>query len=306
MNQTEFYIKTIKDEGSYGQLSIQPLERGFGHTIGNALRRVLLTSIKGAAVTQVKISGVKHQFSTLDGMKEDVIELILNLKKLRVKYDGDQAVELHLDVNGEKEVTAADIEANSEVEIVNPDLVLAHLTSDKAKLKLTITIESGYGYSLAEERKVDTIGVIPLDSQYSPILRVKYDVKETRVGRRTDFDNLIMDIWTDGTIEPQQALIQASQILINHFNQILNPVVPQVEEEPVADPKELEVMRLTVEELDLPTRIANALRKGGFETVKDLSKAKRGEIAKVKNLGAKSVDIVIEKLVQKGVNFIEE
>lgn len=305
MQKPEFVIKPIEQDNLYAKLSIQPLERGFGHTIGNSLRRVLLSSIKGASVTQVRITGVKHQFSTLAGMKEDVIELLLNIKQIRVRYNGDKPSEIHLDVSGKKEVTAGDIETNSEVEVVNKDLVLAHLTSDKAKLKIVITVEAGYGYVLADDKKVDTVGVIPLDSDFSPILRVKYDVKETRVGRRTDFDNLIMDIWTDGTINPQDAIIEASNILVNHFGQIINPVVPEVEEEPAADPKELEIMRLTVEELDLPTRIANALRKGGFETVRDLSQATKEDISKVKNLGGKSVDIVIEKISQKGVTFGE-
>ena len=303
MNQPEFIIKPIKQDNSYARLSIQPLERGYGHTIGNALRRVLLSSIKGAAISQVRITGVKHQFSTLAGMKEDVIELILNIKQIRVKYQGDKPTEIRLDISGKKVVTAADIEAHSEVEIVNPDLVLANLTTDKSKLKIIMTVESGYGYSLAEEKESDTVGIIPVDSNFSPILRVKYDVKETRVGRRTDYDNLIIDIWTDGTTNPQDAIIEASQLLVSHFNQIINPIVPEVIEEPTQNPQELETMRLTVEELDLPTRIANALRKGGYETVKDLSQASKEDISKVKNLGGKSVDIVIEKLTQKGVSL---
>lgn len=306
MNRPQFAIKTIaSQDDNYAQLSIEPLEKGFGHTVGNALRRVLLNSIKGAALSNVRITGVKHQFSTLDGMKEDIIELILNLKQVRVKYDGEKPVELHLEVTGKKQVTAADIEETSDVKVINKDLVLANLTSDKAKLKMVITVESGYGYQLAEEKDSDTIGVIPLDSSYSPILRVKYDVKQTRVGGRTDLNNLVMDIWTDGTITPLDAVKEASQVLISYFDQVLNPILPEPKEEPKEDPKELEILRLTVEELDLPTRIANALRKGGFETVKDLSKASKEDISKVKNLGGKSVDIVIEKIAEKGVSLKE-
>lgn len=305
MNKPQFAIKTIVDEGNYARISFEPLEQGYGHTVGNALRRVLLGSIKGAAASQVRINGVKHQFSTLEGMKEDVIELLLNIKKLRIKYNGEKPIDLYLEVSGKKEVTAADIETSSEVEIINKELVLTHLTAEKSKLKVVITVESGYGYVLAEEKELDSIGVIPLDSSFSPIIRVKYDVKQTRVGRRTDFDALVMDIWTDGTISPMEAVTQAAQTLISFFDQIVNPILPEPKEEPKEDPKELEVLRLTVEELDLPTRIANALRKGGYQTVRDLSKANQEDISKVKNLGGKSVEIVIEKLAEKGVSLKE-
>jgi DNA-directed RNA polymerase subunit alpha len=305
MMKPQFAIKAIEDKNDYAQFSIEPLEQGFGHTIGNALRRTLLTSIKGSAISQVKIDKVKHKFSTLEGMKEDIVEFILNVKQIRVKSDSNDPVEIHLEVEGVKEVTAGDIETPAGVEIVNKDLVLAHLTTDKAKLKAVLTVETGYGYTLAEDRKTTTLGVIPLDTSYSPIVRVKYDVKETRVGRRTDFDNLIIDIWTDGTIKPQDAVKEAAQTLISYFDQIVNPVLPEVKEETVEDPRELEVMRLTVEELDLPTRIANSLRKGGFQTVKDLSQASKEDIAKVKNLGGKSVDIVVQKLTEKGIAIKE-
>ncbi|NMC35597.1 DNA-directed RNA polymerase subunit alpha [Candidatus Beckwithbacteria bacterium] len=306
MLQPQFKIETLEEKDGYAKLSIEPLEQGYGHTLGNALRRTLLTSIKGAAAASVKIDGVKHRFSTLSGMKEDVVEFCLQLKQLRIKYEGDEPVELRLEVSGKKEITAAAIEAPAGVEILNPELVLAHLSDAKAKLKAIITVESGYGYKLAEERRTSTVGVIPLDTAYSPILRVKYDVKETRVGQRTDFDNLLLDIWTDGTVKPQDAVVSAAKTLISYFNQIVDPVLPEKEEKEEIDPHEQEVMRLTVEELDLPTRIANALRKGGFETVKDLSKASKDEIAKVKNLGGKSVDIVVEKLVEKGISVAAE
>ena len=303
MEQLQFVIKTIEEKADYAKISIEPLEQGFGHTIGNSLRRTMLSSTKGAGLSQVLIDGVKHKFSTLDGMKEDIVDFILNMKQLRVKYDGKEPVEINLDVKGAGEVTAAQIECPSGVEIVNPDLVLANLSDAKSKLKAAITVESGYGYVTAEERKSSTLGMIPVDTSFSPVLRVKYTVKETRVGRRTDYDNLIMEIWTDGTIAPTDAVVQAAQTIIRYFNQIVSPVVPEVEEEVVVHPQEQEVLRLTVEELDLPTRIANALRKGGFKTVKDLSQASRDEIAKVKNLGGKSVNTVIEKIEEKGVSI---
>ena len=305
MLQTPFTIKTLEENDGYAKLSIEPLDQGYGHTLGNALRRTLLSSIKGAAVAQVKIDGVKHRFSTLAGMKEDTVEFMLQLKQLRIKYNGDEPIELRLDVSGKKEVTAADIEVPAGVEIINQDLVLAHLADTKSKLKAILTVESGYGYKLAEERRTTSVGVIPLDTAYSPILRVKYDIKETRVGQRTDFDNLILDIWTDGTIKPQDAVIQAAATLNSYFKQIVEPVVTEEVKIENQDPMEQEMLRLTVEELDLPTRIANALRKGGFETVKDLSLATKEEIAKVKNLGGKSVDIVVEKLTEKGITIKE-
>jgi DNA-directed RNA polymerase subunit alpha len=303
MLKPQFLIKPIEEKADYAKLSFEPLEQGYGHTLGNCLRRTLLSSLKGAAVSAVAIEGVRHKFSTLKGMKEDIIEFILQLKQLRVKYEGDEAIELNLEAKGPGEVKASDIEVPAGVEILNPDLVLSHLNDTKSKLKAIITVESGYGYVLAEERKISTVGVIPLDSSFSPVNRVKVDVKETRVGRRTDFDKLILEIWTDGTIKPIDAVKQASEILVAYFNQIINPVIPEVEEKEEIDLAEREVMRLTVEELDLPTRIANALRKGGYKTVKDLSQATREEIAKVKNLGGKSVDIVMEKLNDKGVSL---
>ena len=305
MLQTPFTVKTLEEKDGYAKLSIEPLDQGYGHTLGNALRRTLLSSIKGAAVAQVKIDGVKHRFSTLAGMKEDTVEFMLQLKQLRIKYAGDEPVELRLEVSGKKEITAKDIEVPSGVEIINPELILAHLSDAKAKLKAILTVESGYGYKLAEERRTTSVGVIPLDTAYSPILRVKYDIKETRVGQRTDFDNLILDIWTDGTIKPQDAVTQAAATLNSYFKQIVEPVVTEEVKIENQDPMEQEMLRLTVEELDLPTRIANALRKGGFETVKDLSLATKDEIAKVKNLGGKSVDIVVDKLSEKGITIKE-
>ncbi|MGI5828288.1 MAG: DNA-directed RNA polymerase subunit alpha, partial [Patescibacteria group bacterium] len=246
MMKPQFAIKPLIEESDYAKVSIEPLEQGYGHTIGNALRRTLLTSIKGAGVAQVRINGVKHKFSTLEGMKEDVVDFILQLKQMRVKYDGEEAVELNLDVTGKEEVLASDIETPSGVEIINKDLVLAHLTGDKARLKATITVDSGYGYKLAEERKTSTLGVIPLDTAYSPVRRVKYEVKETRVGGRTDLDNLVMDIWTDGTISPSEAITAAAGTLMGYFDQIVNPVVTEEPKEDEESQQESEVMRLTV------------------------------------------------------------
>lgn len=305
MIKPQFAIKPVEEKDNYALLSIEPLEQGFGHTVGNSLRRTLLNSIKGAAISSVKIDKAKHMFGSLPGMKEDIVDFILNVKKIRIKSDSDETVEIRLDISGKKTVTAGDIEVPSGMEISNKDLVLAHLTTSKAKLKVIMTVQTGYGYISAEENENTTVGIIPLDTSFSPILRVKYDVKETRVGRRTDYDKLLLQIWTDGTIKPQDAVVEAAKTLISYFDQIVNPVLPEVKEEQTEDPKELETMRLTVEELDLPTRIANALRKGGYQTVKDLSQATTEEISKVKNLGAKSVSIVVEKLTEKEVSIKE-
>lgn len=303
MNQPQFLLKTEQEQPDFALLVMEPLDKGYAHTLGNALRRTLLTSIKGAAITQVRIEGVKHMFSTLNGMKEDVVELILQLKEINVRYEGDDPIEITLEKKGPGVVTAGDIELPAGVEIMNKDLVLAHLADAKSKLAVTMTLETGYGYVASEERKITQVGVIPMDASFSPIKRVRFDVKETRVGRRTDFDKLLMEVWTDGTIAPAQAVTQAAEILIGYFNQIVNPVIPEKAETSIQSVEELEVMKLTVEELDLPTRIANALRKGGYKTVKDLSQATREEIAKVKNLGGKSVDVVVEKIEAKGVSL---
>ncbi len=303
MNKQTFTLKTVDSRNDYAEVVIEPLVQGFGHTLGNSLRRTLLSSIKGAAISQVKIDEVRHQFATLRGMKEDIVEFILNVKQLRVKYDGDDPIEMRLSKTGPGEVKASDIEVPSGVEIINDDFVLANLSDSKSSLKVIFTVESGYGYSTAESRKTNTIGLIPLDTSFSPILRVKFDVRETRVGNRTDFDKLIMKVWTDGSVVVEDAIVEASKFLMSFYEQIINPVI--IEEEPVdlVAPEIQEVMRLTVEELDLPTRIANALRKGGYKTVEDLSNAKKDEVAKVKNLGGKSVHIVMDKLEKKGVTL---
>jgi DNA-directed RNA polymerase subunit alpha len=305
MNVPKFVIKKEEEAPGYAKLVIEPFEQGYGHTVGNSLRRTLQTSIPGAAVVSVRIDGVKHMFSTVKGMKEDVVEFALKLKQLNITYNGDEPIEITLDVKGKGEVTAGDIECPAGVEIVNTDLVLAHLSDDKTKLKAVMTVETGYGYVAAEEREDSTVGLIPLDASFSPIKRVRFDIRETRVGQRTDYDKLILEIWTNGAVEPEAAVVHAAKTLQAYFAQIIDPELPEEPEEVTQSLEELEVMKLTVEELDLPTRIANALRKGGFKTVKDLTQAKKDDIAKVKNLGGKSVDIVQEKLELKGVSMFD-
>ena len=297
-----FAIKPKKETADYGEFIIEPLDQGYGHTLGNALRRVLLTSLPGAAVTQVKIAGIRHRFSTLEGLKEDVVELILNIKQIQLKYEGKKPVKMKLETQGPGEVKAGDIKTPAEVKIVNPELVLGRLADKKSTLKLEMVVESGFGYLPAKGRKSDTLGVIPVDALFSPVRRVNYNVEATRVGRRTDLDRLILEITTDKTISPGEALKEAAKILAAFFNQIIEPKEGPVEEEKKEElPRE--VLRLTVEELNLPTRIANALRKGGYETVEDLTVATPADIAKVKNLGEKSTKVIQAALAEKEVGL---
>ena len=301
--EPKFTINEVESSATYAKMVIEPLEKGYGHTLGNALRRVLLTSLPGCAITKIKIDGVDHQFSTLAGMSEDVIELVLNLKQVRIKAENAEQGTLRLSVKGEKEVTAADIQCEAGFEIVNPDLYIATLSKSKS-LAVEMTVESGIGYYNAEEAKSDVIGEIPVDALFSPVIKVSYDVEATRVGRRTDFDRLVLDVTTDGTVSPLDVVRDSARILVKQFSQIVDPVLPEPEdEEPSLTPQEAETLRLTVEELDLPTRIANALRKGGFATVGDLSNVPKATIAKVKNLGEKSVDIINASLEKKGVSL---
>lgn len=297
-----FNIKTEQENTEVGKFVIEPLEQGFGQTLGNSLRRVLLTSLPGAAITQIKVSGAKHKFSTLEGMSEDIVDLILNLKQVRLKYEGEKPVKLELDKNGPGQVKAGDIKTTANVEIVNKDQVLASLADKKSRLKIEMVVERGFGYLPAETRKSDKLGVIFLDAAFGPVKRVNYQVEATRVGQRTDFDKLIMEIITDGTIKPKEALKASAKILIAFFNQIVQPKKVDVkkEKEPQVDD---EVMKLTLEELDLPTRIVNALRKTGYGTVSDLMVINLDDLAKVKNLGEKSIKIVQAALAKKGVDW---
>ena len=287
------------------EIQIEPLEQGFGHTLGNALRRVLLSSLPGCAITSVRVTGADHQFSSITGMTEDVLELTLNLKQVRIKAQKEGTGVLRISQKGPKTVTAADIDAEAGFEVINPDQHIATLAKG-AKLELEMTASTGLGYDLADDKKANGIGEIVLDALFSPVIKVSYQVDSTRVGRRTDYDRLSLSVVTDGSITPLEAVKQAAQILVGQFNQIVNPaLVEEKEPELSLSPEEAEVLRLTVEELDLPTRIANALRKGGFKTVGDLVGVPHATIAKVKNLGEKSVSVVEEALNKKSVKLGE-
>jgi DNA-directed RNA polymerase subunit alpha len=297
-----FQIRKEKETSDSGKFIIEPLEKGYGHTLGNSLRRVLLTSLPGAAVTHLKIQGVRHRFSTLEGLKEDIIEFILNVKQLQIRYDGKKPAKLNLDVVGPREVKAGDIETPAKVEIINKDHVLGNLADKKSKLRVEMVVEPGYGYLPAHERKSEKLGVIPVDASFTPIRMVNYKVESTRVGRRTDLDCLILEIETNGTIKPSEALKKAANILLEYFQQVVSPKkAPKVKEK--EDVSLARVLELTVEELDLPTRIANALRKGGYDTLGTLTAATREDLTKVKNLGEKSIKIVEGALKKKKVTL---
>lgn len=302
MSQQIFEILEEKKEKNYSMLAITPLEQGYGFTLGNSLRRVLLTSLPGAAITSVKITGVNHQFSSLSGMKEDIVEFCLNLKKVRIAYTGEKPVTANLKVSTSGEVKASDIKLSAGVSISNPELVLAVLNKG-VKLEAELTIESGYGYLSADTRSSTEIGMIPLDASFSPVVRVNYKVEETRVGRLTNYDKLTLEVWTDGSIGAKEAVQKAAAILVDYFSQIVKPIKIEKKKEEVAVSSLGLVGRLSVEEIGLPTRVANALAKAGFETVEALVKADKDELVKVRNLGEKSLKIISAALGEKGVSF---
>jgi DNA-directed RNA polymerase subunit alpha len=301
-----FEVSEASSTDRQATLVIEPLENGYGHTLGNAIRRILLTSLPGVAVTLIKIDGVDHQYTGMEGISEDIIEIILNIKSLRIKSttSSEEGI-IRLNASGAGEITAADIKCDAGFEVVNKDQVIATLTKGKT-LDIEMTVKSGLGYEMSTGKETAVVGEIPVDALFSPVTKVSYKVEATRVGRRTDYDRIVLDITTDGTITPAEALSKAAMVLAKQATQIFDPVLPEVEvEEDTLSPEEAETLRLTVEELDLPTRIANALRKGGFETVGNLQGAPRDVIAKVKNLGEKSVDVINDALGKKGVSLGE-
>lgn len=304
MTQHQFTTTILEETETRGVIALEPLRQSFGHTMGVALRRVLLGSLTGAAVTKIKIKGVNHQFTTLRGMKEDVVELILNLKQLRVAYSGEKPEVLKLQATGPGEVKAKDLEIPATVTIANPDLVLATLADKKSKLSVEITIESGSGYVTAEEQGKQKLGVIPVDASFSPVQETYYVVESTRVGRRTDYDKLILTVRTDGTIKPSVAVLEAAKILVEHFQQLVSPTIQasDVSGMKAGDDNSL-IMKLTVEELNLPTRIVNALRKGGYKTIEDIVLANPQDLAKIKNIGEKSVSNVLDKIRERGLHI---
>ncbi len=299
-----FKIKTQVESENFASIAIEPLEAGYGHTLGNSLRRVLLTALPGAAVTSVKIGGVSHRFSTIDGVLEDVIEIILNIKKLRLNIHSDKPIKLTLKASGRSEVKAKDLEIEGDAEITNPDQRIVTLTDAKSKLNIEMIAEQGKGYSTSEEGKTGELGVISVDALFSPVVTANYSVEPTRVGRRTDFDKLILDITTDGTIAPIDALNSAARILADTFHAIFEPRLEEEVEE-VGPKISEETLKLTIEELDLPVRITNALKAIEINTIEDLINTPRAQLLKAKNLGTKSIHLISEKLVERGLSLGE-
>ncbi len=301
MNKPNFKLTPEVTKENYAEIHIEPLEKGFGHTLGNALRRVLLSNLSGAAPTQISIDGVRHQFSTINGMKEDVVNLLLNIKEVNFKLDGEGPTTVKLDVSGKQKVTAADLKTQPDLEITNPDHHLATLTDDSAKLKATITIERGTGYVTAEERDIDEVGVLALDSVFTPVTSANYMVEATRVGRRTDLDKLKLMVETNGAVTPQEAVEEAASILVEYFEQIIHPTFQEEEEGQSQEVKA--ILSQPVEDLELPTRITNALKKGGYQTLADFEESTEAELKEVKNIGEKSVNKVLKKLKKHDIEL---
>ena len=294
-----------KGDARYGKFVIEPLERGFGQTLGNSLRRVLLNSLPGVAVTNVRIEGVQHEFSTVPGVKEDVTEIILNLKNISAKLFTDQAKVISIDATGPCEVTAGDIKSDDEVEIVNKNLHIATL-SEGARLQMQMTLDKGRGYVSADRNKTPgmPIGVIPVDSIFTPIRKVSYSVEDTRVGQVTDYDKLIFEVWTNGSIMPDEATGLAAQILTDHLTLFVNlteNVVPGIDFNEPEDDKKEKVLEMTIEELDLSVRAYNCLKRAGINTVAELVQRNQEDMMKVRNLGKKSLEEVEQKLIALGL-----
>ena len=304
-------IAEISEDNRYGKFICEPLERGYGTTFGNSLRRMLLSSLEGAAITSIRIDGVLHEFSTIPGVRDDVTNIVLNLKELCLKMTGNEPRIIRIDVEGEKEVTAADIICDVDIEILNPDLHIATVNED-GKLKIEMTVERGRGYVPADKNKKpdDTIGVIPIDSIFSPVKRVNYTVQDTRVGNVTDYDRLILEVWTDGSLRPEEAVSKAAGILVMHLKlfQNMDGLPEEEEEEEATFPEEEEddsskVLDMTIEDLDLSVRSFNCLKRANINTVADLAEKTEDDMMKVRNLGRKSLEEVKKKLEELGLTL---
>jgi DNA-directed RNA polymerase subunit alpha len=296
----------VGQNGCYGRFVVEPLERGFGHTLGNSLRRVLLSSLPGVAVSSVHIEGVQHEFSTIPGVKEDVTEIILNLKTMACRMFSETSKQLVIDVKGPCELKAGDIKVDDEVEIANPELHIATLNED-AHLQMQLTLERGRGYISADKNKTPSmpIGVIPIDSIFTPVKKVNYTVEDTRVGQITDYDKLTLEIWTNGTLKPEEAISSAAKILTEHLNlfvSLTDQVMPVSMVQPEDDKKD-KVLEMTIEELDLSVRAYNCLKRAGINSVAELVLKNQEDMMKVRNLGRKSLEEVEQKLNGLGLGL---
>ena len=298
------------EDASYGKYVIEPLERGYGTTLGNSLRRVLLSSLPGTAPTSIRINGVQHEFATIPGVTEDVTEIVLNVKSIIASLHCDGPKTVYLEASGEGEVTAGDIRADADVEILNPELHIATLGPDGA-LSMEITLDKGRGYVPADKNKgaQQIIGTIPVDSIYAPVLKVNYTVENTRVGNQTDFDKLTLEVWTDKTMSSRDAVSLAAKILLDHFTLFTDLSENLTDESVVVEKEEQEtndLMSITIEELDLSVRSFNCLKRANINTVEDLVSKTQEEMIKVRNLGRKSLEEVEHKLNQMGLHLADD
>lgn len=304
----EIVVENPEKVPDYGRVVVEPLERGWGHTVGNALRRILLSSLQGAAVVSVRIENVLHEYTTIDGVREDITDVVLNLKKLRVKLLSDDDAILRLDVSGEGEVKASDIESNPDVEILNPDLHIATINPD-AKLKMEMRVSDGRGYVQAEQnkREDDPIGTIPIDAMFSPVVKTNYVVENTRVGQRTDLDKISMEIWTDGSLSVEDALSYAAKLMHDHLEVFisvegeLEPVVQLRADEKLDKMRQL--LKMRVDELELSVRSNNCLKAANIHTLADLVRNQEADMLKYKNFGRKSLIELNQVLENMGLKF---
>jgi DNA-directed RNA polymerase subunit alpha len=301
-------VKAEGEDAKYGRFIIEPLERGWGITIGNTIRRVLLSSLQGAAPVSVKIEGVNHEFDTVEGVVEDVAEIILNIKKLRVRLLADDESVLRLDISGKGEVTASNFEDNPDVEILNPELHIANL-NENGSLTMEIKIMDGRGYLSSDDlkREDDPIGVIALDANFSPVTKVAYEVSDTRVGQRTDFNSLVIQVWTDGSLDPEDAMAYAAKLLVDHLEVFINfeGELESAHEEVQDDETERlrNLLKMRVDELELSVRSSNCLRLANIHTLADLVKNPESDMLKYKNFGRKSLIELNEVLGNLGLHF---
>ena len=310
-NKPKIEIAEISEDKKYGKFVVEPLERGYGTTLGNSLRRIMLSSLPGAAVSQVKIDGVLHEFSSIPGVKEDVTEIIMNIKSLAIKNnsDSEEAKVAYIDFEGEGVVTAADIQCDPDIEILNPDVVIAHLNGGAdSKLYMELTITKGRGYVSSDKNKSEElpIGVIAVDSIYTPVERVNLKVENTRVGQITDYDKLTLDVYTNGTLAPDEAVSLAAKVLSEHLSLFIdlseNAKSAEIMVETESDEKE-KVLEMNIDELELSVRSYNCLKRAGINTVEELCNRTSEDMMKVRNLGRKSLEEVLAKLKELGLEL---
>ena len=303
IDTSKFHINTLNQTETYGKFELTPLFGGFGHTIGNSLRRILLITVPGAAITRIKVDGANHLFTTLPGVKEDLVEISLNLKKIKFIYNKDEPAKLTLDKKGPGIVTAADIIDTDLCKVANPDQHIATLSDAKSKLSMELTIERGVGYTLAKEQQSSVVGEIVMDATFTPVLKANYSVEPTRLGKKSNYDKLIMEIWTDGSVEPIQALKFAAKDFISTLSQIVDPKDFEEEVVAISDGPIIQGIDISIEEIELPLRVTNALKKAGFTSIDSLIKAGRLEVSKAKNVGEKSLKIIDAWLKERGFTW---